>query len=283
MNYGRGYNPNQSAPSYQAAPRASHGRNSDWRKNMPTYPLKPVRPTSPSKYEVKSSKKAKRESVQGLRGPQFAKTDFYANQLEQEHVIKDTWTKVVGGEDHLRERQSNDMRYSKIRLSEAEHLMVITDRQKKKSAKKTKEIQQKVISEYHFDKVARPKETEWAQGPYHGAERSTARKVVDRMSMTGRDLYDQIQGQMQVNHQGKKEILMITIVMMFGMMAYFMANNEAFSTFLEKSLVEMDLVRSPSWFDSSPWTDRMEYPMAMTFGGIVAFLGPMALVLMLVM
>ena len=252
---------------------------------MPTYPLKPVRPTSPSKYEVKSSRKAKRDSVQTLKGPQFAKTDFYANQLEQEHVIKDTWTKVVGGEDHLRERQSNDMRHSKIRLSEAEHLMVITDRQKKKSAKKTKEIQQKVISDYHFDKVARPNATEWARGPHYGStkERSTARKVVDRMSMTGRDLYDQIQGQMQVNHQGKKEILMITIVMMFGMMAYFMANNEAFSAFLEKSLVEMDLVKSPSWFDSSPWTDRMEYPMAMTFGGIVAFLGPMALVLMLVM
>lgn len=165
----------------------------------------------------------------------------------------------LGG--HLREghEQFPDMRHSEVRVSEAEKLMIFRNRQLARSAKKTRAIQEKLgmVSEYKQSGTPR---TRNGENKSIMGRLSTATKAANKSV----GLYAMI------------------IVIAFGVMAYLMVNSEAFLAFLEHHLVEMGMMKSASWFGSSSWSERMQYPIAMTAGAVLAFVAPLLLALKLV-
>ena len=299
-----------------ATAHAQHVRASDtkWRKGMlsPMKPIRPVyqkvhpKPEEPMKgnlfkginHPVPSSKKPtngygpKMSLVNrgwkknvfsaipeaDLHHPQYGKGHnmMYDQQLIQQG--KDTWSLIEGGK--LRERKSRDMRFSKLRLSEAEALMVVTERQKKRSAKITKDIQEKkAMHLYKFEKA--PAHLR----PAHLRQGKKPQNLMARMQTAGQNMMGRMSMMTPSGASAQENtfpMLAIAVVIVFGIIAYFMVNSEAFSTFLEDSLVEMGMMQSSSWFGSTSWSDRMEYPMAMASAAVVAFFGPMLLALKIV-
>lgn len=191
-----------------------------------------------------------------LLHPQYGKVHDLTYDTEQVLKAKHQW----GG--HLREEHAllADMRFSEVRVSEAEKLLIFRNREMKKSAKKTKDIQARLgmISEYKQSGKPRA-----GNGPVDNS-------IMGRISTATKAINKSI------------GLSPMTIVIVFGVMAYLMANSEAFSTFLEHYLVEMGMMKSASWFGSTSWSERMEYPMVMIGCAVMAFLAPMLLALKLV-